>query len=78
MHNINYKNLFFATGLFLLASMAALWSWNTLAGLFNLPLAEYRHVIAVFILLYILKWEFTPWHRKTGHLSTSNNEPSSH
>jgi hypothetical protein len=63
MHNLNYKYYLYAIGLFLLASVVSLWSWNTIAELFSLPLAQYKHVLAAFFLLLILKWALSPSHR---------------
>ena len=63
MRNVNHKGYIYAIALFVLASIAGLWSWNTLSELFNLPPAEYKHVLAAFILLLILKWAFPPSHR---------------
>lgn len=45
MYNPGYKHYFYAVGLFLLASVAALWSWNTLSELFNLPQAVEEDVV---------------------------------
>jgi len=56
MRNLNHKRYLYAVGLYVLASIAGLWSWNTLSGLFNLPQAQYRHVLAASFLLLILKW----------------------
>ncbi|HUV22760.1 MAG TPA: hypothetical protein VMZ32_13275 [Gammaproteobacteria bacterium] len=55
MHNLNYKHYFHGVALFILATIAGLWSWNTLSELFNLPAAQYQHVLAVVLLLLVLK-----------------------
>jgi hypothetical protein len=47
-------------GLFLLVSIVGLWSWNTLAELFNGPHAQYKHVLAALGLLLTTKWVLTP------------------
>ncbi len=44
----------------LLAAVFALWSWNTLSNLFGLPIAQYRHVLALFFLGLILKGFVSP------------------
>jgi len=43
------------TSAFVLISVFGLWSWNTVAELFNGPQAEYKHAIAVFSLLGIVR-----------------------
>ena len=63
MRNLNHKRYLYVIGLFVLASIAGLWSWNTLSELFSFPLAEDKHVLATFILLLILKWSLSPSHR---------------
>lgn len=63
MRNLNYKHYLYAIGLFLLALVTGLWSWNTLSELFNLPQAQYKHVLAAFFILLILRWELSPSHR---------------
>jgi hypothetical protein len=78
MCNPGYKHYFYAVGLFLLASVAALWSWNTLSELFNLPQAQYRHILAAFFLLLILKWGLSSKHRTMNRVFGRNYEHSSH
>jgi len=68
MRNINHKHLLYVTGLFILASVAGLWSWNTLSELFNMPQAQYKHVLAAFFLLLILRWSLIPRHRNPNRL----------
>jgi hypothetical protein len=60
MHNRKRNDILYAIGLFVLASVAGLWSWNTLAELFNLPQAQYRHALAACFLLLILRWCLAP------------------
>ena len=74
MRYINHKHFLYVTGLFLLATVAGLWSWNTISELFNLPLAQYKHVLAAFFLLLILKWVFTPKHRIDSRVFGENHE----
>ncbi len=64
MRNINYKYIFYTACLFLLMSVAGLWSWNTISELFNWPQAQYRHVLAVFVLFLVIKWSLYSDHRK--------------
>jgi uncharacterized membrane protein len=63
MRNLNHKHYLYAIGLFLLALVTGLWSWNTLSELFNLPQAQYKHVLAAFFILLILRWGCSPSHR---------------
>ena len=56
MRILNHKRYLYAVSLYVLASIAGLWSWNTLSELFNIPQAQYRHVLAASFLLLILKW----------------------
>lgn len=52
---MNFIHFFYAAGLLSVASIAGLWSWNTLAELSILPVAGLRHVFAVIALLLIVK-----------------------
>jgi hypothetical protein len=42
-----------------LASIAGLWAWNTLAGLFGGPSAGFVHALAALVLLAIVRAAFT-------------------
>ena len=55
MPDLNHRKFLLAGGLLLLASVAGLWAWNTLADLFTLPPAQFRHALAVVLLLSMLK-----------------------
>jgi hypothetical protein len=63
MHNIRYKRYLTAIVLFVIATVAGLWSWNTLSELFNLPQAQYRHVLAASFLLLLLRRVLSPGQR---------------
>lgn len=76
MRNFNHKNFLYAVGLFLLASVAGLWSWNTLSELLNLPQAQYKHVIAAFFLILILRWGISPSHHTINRIIGGNHEHS--
>ena len=76
MHNLKYKHYIYAAGLTLLASIAALWSWNTLSELFNLPQAQYKHALAALVLLLILKFGFFSAHRPVHRVTGDNHENS--
>jgi len=43
-----------------LVLLAGLWSWNTLAELFNAPHAQFRHMVAALVLLLSLRWVVLP------------------
>lgn len=70
MNNRKARQIFHALGLMALATVATLWAWNTLAELFGLPPAHYRHVLAAFCLLAILPRILAPGrggrHRDAG------------
>jgi hypothetical protein len=44
-----------AIGTFILLSILGLWSWNTLAGLFDWPVAQYKHILALFGMIAIAR-----------------------
>ncbi|MCB1936968.1 MAG: hypothetical protein KDF59_13615 [Nitrosomonas sp.] len=56
LQSFSYKQFFYGIGFFLMASIAGLWAWNTLAELFHWPTVIYKHVIAFFILLLLVRW----------------------
>ena len=59
--NRNRRTLIISmAALLILVPMAGLWSWNTLAELINAPQAQFKHVIAAFILLLSLRWAILP------------------
>lgn len=74
MQNFNHKHFLYAVGLFLLASVVALWSWNTLSELFHLPQAQYRHAIAALFLILILRWGLSQIHYATNRIFGGNHE----
>ena len=78
MRNFNHKHSLYLIGMFLLASAVGLWSWNTISELFNLPLAQYKHVLAVLFLLLILRWELSPGHRISNVIFGDNHEHPNH
>jgi hypothetical protein len=77
MHYLNYKPVFHAVALFLLASIAGLWSWNTLSELFNLPPAQYKHVLAVALLLLLLKWALSGSRHATNRVPAGGDHDHS-
>lgn len=56
LQSFSYKQFFYGIVFFLIASIAGLWAWNTLAELFQWPVVLYKHVVAFFILLLLVKW----------------------
>ena len=51
MRHITGKAIAIGLGIFAAASIALLWSWNTLAELTGAPAAEFRHVLAALIIV---------------------------
>ena len=78
MQNSNYKHYLSAIGLFLLLTIIGLWSWNTLAELFDLPYAHYKHALAAFVLLVILKWGLSANRYSFNHAFGVNHEHTNH
>ena len=54
MNHIDIKHLLAAGLAIAVIMVAGLWSWNTLAELFGAPEAQFRHAIAVLVLLAAL------------------------
>jgi hypothetical protein len=78
MRNSAHKQYLIAAGLFLLASVAALWSWNTLSELFSLPQAQYRHALAALVLLLVIRWSLLRGRKSRRCLTGSNLESTGH
>jgi uncharacterized membrane protein (DUF373 family) len=78
MLNINHKHALYIFSLFLLFSVAGLWSWNTISELFSLPQAQYKHVLAAFLLLLIVKWGLTPGRHFYKRISAGHREYPDH
>ena len=52
---MNWKcGAFLATG-FIVVSSLGLWAWNTVAGLVGAPDAQYKHIIAAMLLLFVTR-----------------------
>ena len=62
MRHQRLKHLFLGAAWIMVAAVAALWSWNTLASLFGAPEAEIRHVVAVFALILLVKFALLKRH----------------
>lgn len=56
MMKLNLRSFFLVSGVVLLAMVLGLWSWNTLAELFGGPHAQFKHVLAVTVLVLVSKW----------------------
>jgi len=69
MINSRFKHWIYMISVFLAASVAALWSWNTLSELYSWPLAQFKHVLAVFILLLLIRWSLFAKHHRSNRLS---------
>ena len=54
-HRNTLRNITLATAGAALASVALLWSWNTLVPLFGGPTFQFRHALAVLIALVVLR-----------------------
>jgi hypothetical protein len=50
----------------LIGMIALLWSWNTLAAMFGAPQAQFRHVVALLVLLTALRGLVLPAARHAG------------
>lgn len=66
MKKFNYRHITLITLAFVFFSITALWSWNTLAALYQGPVAEYRHIIAAMALLMISSWCVLPGDKLSG------------
>jgi len=75
---LHHRRGFLAVAVFLLASVAGLWSWNTLAELTAWPQAEYRHALAALALLYVLRRILFPARPATPDPPEVANEISAH
>ena len=56
MNRIDVKHLLAAALAFAAMMLAGLWSWNTLAELFGVPEAGFRHAVAALALLAMLRF----------------------
>ncbi|UCE88836.1 MAG: hypothetical protein JSW10_11010 [Pseudomonadota bacterium] len=78
MRKFFHKRFLYAIVLLILASVAGLWSWNTISELFNLPQAQYKHVVAAFFLLFVLRWGLSSGHRAVGRLGGEEHKYLGH
>jgi len=78
MNKSGYKHFLYAIVMFFIATIAGLWSWNTLSELLNLPYAQYKHVLAAFILLLAIKWGLSSRHNTIWHGFGGSNERPGH
>lgn len=56
MKHFNFRHILTSAAVFIVLSVLGLWSWNTLAPLFDGPQAQYKHVLAAAVALLILRW----------------------
>jgi hypothetical protein len=75
MRNLNHKYYLYAIGLFIVTSITA---WNTISELFNLPQAQYKHVLAAFVLFLTLRWALFPSYRAINHKFGGDHEHPNH
>jgi len=61
-------HILMATGIFVLLTIVSLWSWNTLAGLFDWPTAQYKHVLAALGLLLVMRFGLFHSHKRVHTL----------
>lgn len=73
MRRENLRSLLLAGALIVVAAIAALWSWNTLATLFGGPEAEMRHVLAAATLALLARFALLPKHRRQRHAFRSRS-----
>ena len=64
MKDVRLSHIFIATGGLLGVCIVGLWSWNTLATLFDAPTAEFRHALSILALLTIIRFVVLPRQRR--------------
>ena len=67
MRHALLKHVLLAVGFLLAASVIGLWSWNTLAALFDWPVAEFRHLLAAIALIALLRFSLRARRPGAGH-----------
>jgi len=73
MRHTTLRHALIAVGTLLAISITGLWSWNTLAVLFDAPTAEFRHVLAFLVLLAIVRFTLVPrQHRRARRIFTNS------
>ena len=72
MHKHHFKKIGYACLIAALASIAGLWSWNTLAEVTLLPEIKYKHIIAAIVLLLLARWTLFAPHNFRRHLSAGD------
>lgn len=60
MRHTILRHVLVAAGALFAVSIIGLWSWNTLAALFDAPAAEFRHALAFLALLIIVRSALLP------------------
>jgi hypothetical protein len=56
LKQFNWKKATSLTLGFILVAVLGLWAWNTLSELYGGPVAQYKHVVAALILLFLVRW----------------------
>lgn len=62
-----FRHIFVSTTTLIVFSIVALWSFNTVSELIGGPVAEYKHALAAFGLLFTLRMGLTLRHRRRRH-----------
>jgi hypothetical protein len=75
MQQTTLRHVLIAAGVLLVVSVVGLWSWNTLAALFDIPTAEFRHALAFLALLAIVRIAVLQRrHRRKQRVSCSHRQ----
>ncbi len=64
MRRTDWRYLTLAAASIALAGIATLWSWNTLAALFGVPTAEFRHLVAALTIALVARALISRRHRR--------------
>ena len=64
MNHTKPRYALITAGMILVIAVIGLWSWNTLAVLFDAPEAELRHALAFLALLTIFRFVAVPRNRE--------------
>lgn len=78
MNTLNYKHMAIIIGVFIIATVIGLWSWNTLSALFDGPQAQYKHVLAATFMVLVMKWTFTQHSIRRKLHSREHHDTSDH
>lgn len=75
MRHVDIKRWLILVAVATATVMIGLWSWNTLAMLFDLPIAQAHHALAALVLLSLIRGLLRParrrWPRRSTNAGTS-------